>query len=260
MMEHQALRQLLPAYVDNELGIAETLAIEEHLAGCADCERDCANQRLVKDMLKKYAAYEQAPEHLAKAIFPASQTGKPTVRKIRPRDIGWFNMGLAVASVCIAAAGSAYFLGLAADARPLTQEIVTSHIRSLQANHLFDIASSDQHTVKPWFSGKLDFSPAVTDLATEGFPLAGGRLDFLDGRPVAALVYWRHGHAINLYAWPSDEADTPNRLMDQRGYHLLQWSAGKMHYCAVSDLAPDELQAFSAAFRGRVSKSPAKIP
>jgi anti-sigma factor RsiW len=260
MMDHDALRQMLPAYVDDELGMAETLVMEQHLAGCADCQRDCANQRSVKTLLRKHAAYEQAPAHLAATIFPALQTGKSAAGRLRPRGIGWFNTGLAAASLCLAAAGGGYYLGLAAHARPLTQEIVANHIRSLQADHLVDIASSDQHTVKPWFSGKLDFSPSVTDFATEGFPLAGGRLDYLDGHPVAALVYRRNGHPINLYAWPSDSADVPPGIVDERGYHLLQWTTDRMHYCVISDLAPDELRAFAAAFRAKVSKAAAARP
>jgi anti-sigma factor RsiW len=127
----------------------------------------------------------------------------------------------------------------------LTQEVVSSHIRSLMANHLADVPSSDQHTVKPWFNGKLDFSPPVVDLARQGFPLIGGRLDYLNNRPVAALVYQRAKHLINVFVWPSSESSDAGMKTEMRqGYHVYHWTRSGMTYWVVSDLEENQLQQF----------------
>jgi anti-sigma factor RsiW len=126
----------------------------------------------------------------------------------------------------------------------MAQQVVSSHIRSLQANHLSDIVSTDQHTVKPWFSGKLDFAPVVKDLAAQGFPLEGGRLDYLDNRPVAALVYKRRQHTINLFLWPTPGSDSGARTFSIRGYNLAHWTRSHMAYWAVSDVNAGDLAEF----------------
>jgi anti-sigma factor RsiW len=132
------------------------------------------------------------------------------------------------------------------------QRLSTSHVRSLMANHLTDVASSDQHTVKPWLDTKLDFAPPVVDLSSEGFPLIGGRLDYLDNRPVAALVYGRRKHFINLFVWPaaSDEAKAP-KTITREGYQLLHWADSDFNYWAVSDMNVNDLQLFKQQFETR---------
>ena len=247
-MDHQAIKQLLPAYVDEELGIAETLVIDRHLVDCLDCQHDCMEQRSVRDLVKRHVGQTHAPVHLAERIYTALAIERAPP-PARPRRAAWLSIGLAMASLCVAALGSGYYLGLSSASKPVSEEIVSSHIRSLQVDHLVDVASSDQHAVKPWFNGKLDFSPPVTDLAAQGFALTGGRLDFLAGRQVAVLVYRHDRHFINLYAWPGDDPDAPLRMQQERGYHLVRWTAGKMHYWAISDLAPAELKVFAATLR-----------
>jgi anti-sigma factor RsiW len=131
----------------------------------------------------------------------------------------------------------------------LVREVVAGHVRSLMADHLMDIASSDQHTVKPWIAGKLDFSPPVKDMTAQGYPLAGGRLDYLGGRSVMALVYRRHGHTINLFVWPQGaQGDSGVRAESNQGYNLVHFSRADMVFWAISDLNPEELKAFAALF------------
>ena len=132
------------------------------------------------------------------------------------------------------------------------EDLISSHVRSLQVDHLSDVVSSDKHTVKPWFNGKLDFSPPVTDLATQGFPLVGGRLDYLDGRTVAVLIYRHNQHPINLYVWPSTDRDAAPQVQGRQGYHLIRWAAGGMVYWVVSDLATNELELFVRTVRSQV--------
>jgi anti-sigma factor RsiW len=257
MMDHQTARQLLPAYVDDELGLAEALDVERHIAHCPECARDCTEQRSVRQLLKRHAHYAHAPAHLAGRIAQALPPDQPRPAPATRRRASWLSMGLALASLCLATLGGGYFLGLSSGAQPVAEEVVSSHIRSLQLDHLLDVASSDRHTVKPWFNGKLDFSPPVVDLAPQGFPLAGGRLDALDGRPVAVLVFHHDRHPINVYIWPAPGPDAPPRLQQERGYHLLQWTEGKMRYWAISDLASAELMSFAEALRaGFASANP----
>lgn len=138
----------------------------------------------------------------------------------------------------------------------LANEVLSSHVRSLMANHLADISSSDQHTVKPWFAGKLDFSPPVEDFAKQGFPLIGGRLDYLENRPVAALVYERRKHLINLFVWPGSESDVPTKTVSRQGYNLIHWTQSHMTYWVASDLDKSELQEFIQLVQNQTSPRP----
>jgi anti-sigma factor RsiW len=133
----------------------------------------------------------------------------------------------------------------------LATQLIASHVRSLMANHLTDVASSDQHTVKPWLDAKLDFAAPVVDLSGQGFPLIGGRLDYLDNHSVAALVYQRRKHFINLFVWPRKPEDSKSEKMVAReGYHLLHWVDGDFNYWAVSDVSVGDLQSFKQLFEG----------
>jgi len=163
-----------------------------------------------------------------------------------PTTLRWRWLALAgslVAAMIVIAVGLSIFSRPATD-EVLATEIVSSHVRSLMADHLTDVPSSDQHTVKPWFDGKLDFSPPVKDLSQQGFSLYGGRLDYIGNRPVAALVYQRRQHPINLFIWPSSDVTKSEKASVTHGYNLIEWSNGGMAYWVVSDLNLAELQQF----------------
>ena len=162
----------------------------------------------------------------------------------------WMPVGGGFAAGVLACAVALQLLGSwpseSTSQNPLDKEVVASHVRSMMADHLFDVASSDQHTVKPWFLGKLDYSPAVRDLSAQGFPLTGGRLDYIDGRPVAALVYSRGQHAINLYTWPAAGVESlPYRYSTRLGFNMVEWTQSGMRFWAVSDISPGELAQFA---------------
>jgi anti-sigma factor RsiW len=140
-------------------------------------------------------------------------------------------------------------IGPGSEVRGIEGEVISGHVRSLQASHLTDVATSDRHTVKPWFNGKIDFAPPVVDLAAQGFPLAGGRLDYLHGRSVAALVFRRRQHVINLFVWPSKPGETLASHASQGGYSIAYWTHGGLEFWAVSDIDGAELERFAAAYR-----------
>jgi anti-sigma factor RsiW len=258
MMDHKEILELLPAYVDQELGISDTLAVERHLGGCSDCQREYAEQRTVKARLRKDAVCFDAPAHLAERITERinaalPQDGRHSARS-KYRNVNWFNAGAAMAALLAAAWSIGLYLNLPSAQERLAEEVISSHVRSLQVDHLSDVASSDQHTVKPWFNGKLNFSPPVVDLAPQGFPLAGGRLDYLDGRPVAVLIYRHNRHPINLYIWPSTGKDAAPQVQERQGYYLVRWTSDGMDYWAISDLAANELKNFAEIVRSAVRK------
>jgi anti-sigma factor RsiW len=149
-----------------------------------------------------------------------------------------------------------FFAGPSSD-ELLTQDVVASHIRSLMVNHLADVRSTDEHTVKPWFNGKLDFSPPVSDLAKQGFPLVGGRLDYLNNRAVAALVYQRDKHVINVFVWPADNsAQTGGPIKTLQGYHVIRWASSGTNFWVVSDLEQNQLAKFTDLLKSSAAASP----
>jgi len=244
-MNCQQAKPLLDAYADGELEAAAILELEQHLKSCSACALAWRNLQSLKKSLKQDALYFTAPDELRQRIKSALPA-PPKAIPYRPTwNWNWLTAAMSGAfAVCLA------LLLFVAQPRPssqqpLAQEIVSSHIRSLMANHELDVMSTDQHTVKPWFNGKLDFSPPVKDLAAQEFPLIGGRLDYLGGRSVAALVFQRHKHVINLFVWPAQEADSkPAAVASSQGYHLIRWSDAGMVFWAVSDLNEKELMEF----------------
>jgi anti-sigma factor RsiW len=234
------IRLLLHAHADGELDAANSLELERHLKTCAACATEKASLQSLRAALRDGDLNFRAPDSLKKDLrqFVRDLGGEKTPRKeFNPQ---WLWKFLAF--------GATAFALLTIFLRPagisghdqLLDEVVASHVRSLQVEHLTDVVSSDQHTVKPWFNGKLDFAPDVKDFATQGFPLVGGRLDYLDGRTVAALIYRHNQHFINVFVWPSAEAMKPETER-RRGYAIINCATNGLHYCLVSDLNPVEL-------------------
>lgn len=217
----------------------------------ADEDRD------LDELLKGAALHrDKAPAMLRQRILDDITGRAPTKRRgwasalLQALQFRWLPIGSGFAAGVLASAVALQLLGgwpsPSAPQESLKKEIVASHVRSMMADHLFDVPSSDQHTVKPWFLGKLDYSPTVRDLAAEGFPLAGGRLDYIDGRPVAVLVYSRGQHVINLYTWPAADARSlPYRPSSRLGFNMVEWTQSGMRFWAVSDLNPGELEQFA---------------
>ncbi len=247
-------RELLSALVDDELMADEVADVREHLAGCADCAREYDALEEISRRLKEGVVRHSAPDVLKARIRSAlAQPDAFSPATEPPRTTGrlrWTT--LAAAGLVIAAASSALTFGALHRAGPgngVTEALLDSHIRSLMPGHLTDVVSTNQHLVKPWFNGRLDLSPSVPNLDSLGFPLIGGRLDYIEGRPVAVVVYGRRQHVINVYSWPvNGVAATRPAAADQRGYHLVEWRTGDVEYWAVSDLNRTELDEFVKLF------------
>lgn len=240
---------LLHAYFDGELDLAHSIEFENHLKSCVECSRDLDAQRAIRKSLSAANLYERAPESL-RAKLRVQLPSEMPVRSVstqRRSAIEWLAVAAAIfIAIVLGVRMIPDIVGGRLHTNLLAEQIVASHIRSLQPGHLLDVQSTDQHTVKPWFDGKLDFAPSVVDLANQGFPLIGGRLDYLDHRDVAALVYQRQKHFINVFIWPgeSNMAKIPE-IQTIRGYHVVSWQQGGMNFCAVSDLNSAELQQFA---------------
>jgi anti-sigma factor RsiW len=245
------MHDLLHGYVDGELDLVHTLQVEQHLQTCAACVRACAALRGLRKSLQTSLPRHAPPAELGKRVRTAV---RQAARGQSPSLGRWRFMALA-ASVAVLALGLWAFAHLVrspSERDRLVQEVISSHVRSqMLASHLLDVESSDQHTVKPWFHGKLDFSPPVQDLKQDGFALAGGRLDYINGRPTAVLVYRRRQHVINLLIWPASEKDDQEaRSQRKQGYHVVHWRRGGMDWWAISDLNPSELADFVRLLRG----------
>jgi anti-sigma factor RsiW len=222
-------QELLGLYLDGELDPARCVEMDAHLLTCAGCAAAMERRGALKQLFAQ-APYYRAPGELRRRVM----AGKPRrMGVLLPR---W----LPVAASAAALALVLWRLG-PAPSPGMERELVDAHVRSLQASHLMDVISSDRHTVKPWFAGKLDFAPTVADLAADGFPLEGGRLDYVNGRQVAALVYKRRQHTINVFLWPGSGESGPT-VDALNGYGVAHWTHGGMEWWAVSDLSGEELK------------------
>jgi anti-sigma factor RsiW len=233
---------VLHGYIDGELDAARAADFERHLLSCPQCTSALETQEVLRATIERAGLYERAPVALRRKI--EEQYRKPVEVapfKARVRPTQW----LALAAALILA----FLIGVRLLPGPgghrgqteLASAIVDAHLRSLQPGHLEDVISTDQHTVKPWFDGRVDFAPPVRDLATGGFPLQGGRLDVVQGHPVAVLVYGRRKHVINVFIWPTAEPDAGPQSGSQLGYNWVDWRKAGMELRAVSDVTPSDL-------------------
>ena len=256
-MECNEFRQLLDADADRELSAGEALALAAHRRGCAACRAEGERIAGLKAAVRLHAPVYKAPAELRARIaaaLPASPAAPAVGERTasQGRSAAWWRSPLLAGVAALMLLTSALLLlpfGRTDEERQLLDEIVSAHARSLQVAHLTDVPSSDQHTVKPWFGDKLDFSPPVPDYAASGFPLVGGRLDLVDHRPVAAVVYRHRLHVINLFVWPEAGAERMPKSSDARGYHVIHWIRGGMAYWLVSDLNGGELQRLAGLLR-----------
>jgi anti-sigma factor RsiW len=237
---------LLGALVDGELDAANIALVEAHAARCEGCREELERMTAVRSLLATDGVRHEAPEPLMARIDALPElSAKPVNRNWLP---GWLAPG--------AVGALAATLAMVALVPPSTQsvldeQLVSSHVRSLQPGHLTDVVTTNQHIVKPWFNGRIDFAPPVPELADQGFPLAGGRLDSVDGKTVAAIVYHRRLHTVNLYVWPAK--DSSARSLVKEGFAVEEWSRGGLRFAAVSDIPAAELRQFHQLFVARTS-------
>lgn len=253
-MTCQESARLLPGYFDSELDLVHTLEIEDHLRTCAACTSALEADRALRSTIARSNLRFSTPPLLARNIRETVATSFPPEKSARKQ---WtWNWGLATAMGLILCAVITWKLLPGAIAPPnnsvfIAQEAIADHIRALMPGHLSDVESTDQHTVKPWFDGKLDFAPPVENFAAQGFPLIGGRLDYLAQHPAAALVYQRRKHFISVFLLPATgEPDRAESQTTERGYNAISWTRGAMNYWLVSDLNPAELKELAKLLRG----------
>jgi anti-sigma factor RsiW len=238
----------LHGYFDGELDAVRAAEFEAHLPACPACSQALDAQQALRRAMGAADLYAKAPA----SLWARVRAEPPLSRAAAPGGARWRGLAAAAALVLVS-----FALGRTVPAwrndvaeRERARQVLDAHLRSLQLGHLTDVASTDQHTVKPWFVGKLDFAPAVVDLASDGFPLVGGRLDVVGGRSVAALVYARRKHVINVFVWPSESAEAGLRPGADRGYAWIRWTRNGMLFWAVSDLAAADLEEFARRLSG----------
>ena len=242
-------RTMIHGYLDGELDAVRAAEFERHLEQCPECVTALESQESLRSSLQRAELYEKAPAELRQKVLSSLRPAAGPIPFVAPRRRAAVGQWLAIAAVLLLLLYSGWRLfpglGQKNNQTALAAQIVDAHLRSLEPGHLTDVISTDQHTVKPWFDGKLDFAPPVQDFAADGFPLTGGRLDVVGGRTVAALVYGRRKHFVNVFIWPANNPDAPPSSGAQQGYHWITWQKNGMAYWAVSDTAAadlDELQ------------------
>ena len=256
-MNCEQARTLINPYLDGELDAARILEMEQHLQACSACALAQHNLQGLKKALKQDALFFAAPKDFSQQIKAElhCQLGDQPRRKFW--DWNWLSLTTSTAALACLALLLTITLTRPSEQQQFAQALVSNHIRSLMANHALDVVSSDQHTVKPWFNGKVDFSPPVKDLAAQGFPLIGGRLEYIGNHTVAALIFQRNKHLINLFVWPAKDSDSPpTPLAPIQGFHLVHWTQTGMQIWAVSDLNEKELAEFAELYDAEHAQIP----
>ncbi|KOX98897.1 anti-sigma factor family protein [Pseudomonas nunensis] len=240
-----ACQTLVHGYLDKELDSVTAAKVAGHLTECAECARLHDETRLLMNSVKRHAPYYAAPASLTANVLASVAPQRSAFERWRT----WFAPAFSAAALALAVV---LFVATPGSEQPLMDEAVSSHVRSLMGEHLNDVVSSDRHTVKPWFTGKLDFSPPVFDYAAQGFPLLGGRLDYLQHQTTAALSYARAKHIINVFILPTTEADKPPQTRLIRGFNVVSWEENHMRFVMVSDVEKSELEALGQLLRNGV--------
>jgi anti-sigma factor RsiW len=275
-MNCEEATKLMDGYLDGELDPITSQTIEQHLRECHNCDQAYKTHGSLIRAIGNATPYFKASAALRERIQSSLReeiADRPTRNVARDSQVlfrrrwpelrtiflgtpwNWLGLAAAIIFAAIIALNLVPRLQRPGAEQFLATQLIASHVRSLMANHLTDVASSDQHTVKPWLDAKLDFAPAVVDLGSEGFPLLGGRLDYLENRPVAALVYQRRKHFINLFVWPAESgAIRTTKTITRQGYQLVHWVDSDFNYWAVSDVSDNDLQAFKQVFEKQLPR------
>ena len=275
-MNCEEATKLMDGYLDSELDPITSQKIEQHLRECPKCDQAYKIHGSLIRVIGNATPYYKAPAELREQIQSSLRdavgakdkggSGQPGQLSVpRPQGerrpvlshVPWNWLALAAAIMSGALITAVFLPRMRAPNADqfLATQLIASHVRSLMANHLMDVPSSDQHTVKPWLDAKLDFAAPVADLSSQGFPLIGGRLDYLNNHSVAALVYQKRKHFINLFIWPTTPEDsTAQTMVEREGYHLVHWSDGDFTYWAVSDVNPSDLQNFKQLFEQQTAR------
>jgi anti-sigma factor RsiW len=252
-MDCPQARTVIECYADGELDALMSARLEEHLRRCAGCSAALERLRSLSALIKEASPLRTAPDRLSRDIIARTRRAAAAPTRTEHGWRHWWRPAMLVAGTAAVTWLVAGQLMHSPSGDPLAEELVSTRARATLTGHVTDVASSERHTVKPWLTSKLDFSPPVTDLSAEGFPLIGSRLDYVDRRPVAVLVYGRRRHVIDLFVWPHDgEKSVPVSLVpSKRGYQMAHWTDGGMTFWAVSDLNAAELKAFGEKFSAK---------
>jgi len=242
-MNHDRAKRLLPAYADHQTGRLQRLLLSRHIANCPSCMAELEATQAMRTALRTNLPVHRAPPALVMRIGSALPREAPPPARSRP--VRFTFAGAAMAGGFAGVALTLAVTRFTPHPDPLIADVVGDHVRSMMADHLTDVATSDNHTVKPWLSARLDLSPVVKDFSAEGFPLVGGRLDYVDGHRAAAIAYRRDKHVINLFAFVSDNRmDAAAKLENRDGFNVVRWRMGGLTYVAVSDVEAAQLMAF----------------
>ena len=247
-MRCDEIRPRFEAYIDGEITEPERTQLRDHLANCPECGPETAALQRLRDGIRRSAPTFHAPEALRSQIRLALRHEAAATSRAARFAPGWLASAASILLAVALGSGGTLLITGERQEDAVANELIDSHLRSLLVSHLTDVASSDQHTVKPWFAGRSDVSPPAVDLAANGFPLVGGRLDLIAGTPVPALVYRRREHVINVFVLPASRGDL-GATLTRRGYSLRHWNEGDLGFWAVTDAAPSELADFERVFR-----------